>query len=80
MAVRPKPKFCAQKRISITRRDASTDADLNDRMHRYPDRQFASQYERTLEIVVDPVRARFSAWYELFPRSTGPGADQARHL
>jgi starch synthase (maltosyl-transferring) len=28
-------------------------------------------YERTLEVVVDPVRARFSAWYEMFPRSFG---------
>ena len=26
-------------------------------------------YERTLEVVVDPVRARFGAWYEMFPRS-----------
>jgi starch synthase (maltosyl-transferring) len=26
-------------------------------------------YERTLAVVVDPVRARFSTWYELFPRS-----------
>ncbi len=28
-----------------------------------------STYEKTLEVVVDPVRARFSAWYEMFPRS-----------
>jgi starch synthase (maltosyl-transferring) len=28
-------------------------------------------YERTLEVLVDPVRARFSAWYEMFPRSFG---------
>ncbi len=28
-------------------------------------------------MVVDPIRARFSAWYELFPRSTSP--DPARH-
>ena len=27
------------------------------------------EYERVLEVVVDPERARFSAWYELFPRS-----------
>jgi starch synthase (maltosyl-transferring) len=26
-------------------------------------------YEGTLEVAVDPVRARFSAWYEMFPRS-----------
>jgi starch synthase (maltosyl-transferring) len=28
-------------------------------------------YEKTLEVVVDPVRARFSSWYECFPRSFG---------
>ncbi len=28
-------------------------------------------YDKTLEVVVDPVRARFSAWYEMFPRSFG---------
>jgi starch synthase (maltosyl-transferring) len=28
-------------------------------------------FEKTLEVVVDPVRARFSAWYEMFPRSFG---------
>ena len=31
-------------------------------------------FEPTLEIVVDPVHARFSSWYELFPRSTSPKA------
>ena len=29
------------------------------------------QYERVLEVIVDPPRARCSAWYELFPRSFG---------
>jgi len=37
---------------------------------KYPDRQFASESEQELAIVVDPVRARFSSWYEFFPRST----------
>lgn len=43
---------------------------LNDLLLACPDRRFATKYERELEIVVDPVRARFSAWYEFFPRST----------
>jgi starch synthase (maltosyl-transferring) len=43
----------------------------------YPDRRFASVYERELKIVVDPPRARFSSWYELFPRSTS--AQPGRH-
>jgi starch synthase (maltosyl-transferring) len=28
-------------------------------------------YEKILHVVVEPVRARFSSWYELFPRSFG---------
>ncbi|MFL5797360.1 MAG: maltotransferase domain-containing protein [Actinomycetota bacterium] len=42
-------------------------------MRRYPDRRFATQYDRELIVWVEPERARFSAWYELFPRSTGAG-------
>ena len=30
-----------------------------------------SVFEQVLEVVVDPVLARFSAWYEMFPRSFG---------
>ncbi len=41
-------------------------------MLRYPDRRFATEMERELVLIVDPVRARFSSWYELFPRSTSP--------
>ena len=28
-----------------------------------------TQYEKELTVVVDPVKARFGAWYEMFPRS-----------
>ncbi|HEX4927863.1 MAG TPA: alpha-1,4-glucan--maltose-1-phosphate maltosyltransferase [Burkholderiales bacterium] len=34
-----------------------------------PDPARVLTYERTLFVNVDPVRARFSTWYELFPRS-----------
>lgn len=47
-----------------------TDAALDRTMKRYPDRSLASRFERELALVVDPVRARFSSWYEVFPRST----------
>jgi starch synthase (maltosyl-transferring) len=40
-------------------------------MARAVDRTFATHYPRVLEIVVDRVRSRFSAWYEFFPRSFG---------
>ena len=55
----------------------ATDPLLHELVLRYPDKRFATESDRELCIVVDPVRARFSSWYELFPRST---AEQAgRH-
>jgi starch synthase (maltosyl-transferring) len=60
----------------IDRRDNAIDPALNEVMRKYPDRRFASEFERELVIVVDPVRARFSSWYELFPRSTAPDPGQ----
>ena len=47
----------------------STDA-LLAVMRRHPDRRFASR-STELPLVVDRERARFGAWYELFPRSQG---------
>ncbi|MCU0727076.1 MAG: alpha-1,4-glucan--maltose-1-phosphate maltosyltransferase [Planctomycetes bacterium] len=38
----------------------------------WPDLEAATTYERTLRVVVDRERAAFSAWYEIFPRSTSP--------
>ena len=40
-------------------------------MARHVDRSNATRYARVLRMVVEPERARFSAWYELFPRSLG---------
>jgi starch synthase (maltosyl-transferring) len=45
-------------------------------MARHPDREFATRHPRLVEVVVDPPRARFSSWYELFPRSCG---DDGKH-
>ncbi len=42
---------------------------------RYPDLSYATRYEREVPLWVDRERARFSAWYELFPRSTGASED-----
>jgi starch synthase (maltosyl-transferring) len=44
---------------------------------RYPDLSLASVAEKELRLWVDRERARFSSWYELFPRSTSP--DPTRH-
>jgi len=43
----------------------------------YPDLSLASINEREIHLWVDRERARFSSWYELFPRSTSP--DPSRH-
>jgi starch synthase (maltosyl-transferring) len=39
-------------------------------MRRNAERRFACTYEPAFGVVVDRERARFGAWYELFPRST----------
>ena len=44
---------------------------------RYPDLSFATLAAHELHLWVDRERARFSSWYELFPRSTSP--DPNRH-
>jgi starch synthase (maltosyl-transferring) len=41
-------------------------------MDRHADRRHEQPSERELEVLVDPRHARFSSWYELFPRSTAP--------
>ena len=50
---------------------AILDAEVLPLMRRHDPRRFATRYPRELEVVVDRERAAFSAWYELFPRSTG---------
>lgn len=45
------------------------DDDLAAAMTLYADREYQTEYDRVLEVVVDPERARFSSWYEMFPRS-----------
>lgn len=51
--------------------EIALDETLSDLISRYPDRSRATQYDRILEIEVERERARYSAWYEMFPRSAG---------
>jgi starch synthase (maltosyl-transferring) len=46
-------------------------------MQKYPDRQFAVTYPRELVVSVDRPRAKFSTWYEMFPRSCA--AEPGKH-
>jgi starch synthase (maltosyl-transferring) len=55
------------------RRELALGEELLELMNASPDRGFATISE-PLCVVVEPERAHFSAWYELFPRSCGPAA------
>ena len=48
--------------------------ELSEFMDKYPDRQFATTYPKELVVVVDREKARFSTWYEMFPRSSAPSS------
>jgi len=61
----------ASDRVDIALSDA-----LSIAMAKYPDRARATESE-TRRVWVDRVRARFGAWYEMFPRSTGPDANRS---
>jgi starch synthase (maltosyl-transferring) len=54
------------------RRQLGLDEELARLMSRYADRRLALGYGKELGVVVDDERARFSTWYELFPRSCSP--------
>ena len=53
------------------RATAGLAADLRAAMMRHADRSQATRYEHVLLVHVDRERARFGAWYEMFPRSAG---------
>ncbi|HEV2295738.1 MAG TPA: alpha-1,4-glucan--maltose-1-phosphate maltosyltransferase [Tepidisphaeraceae bacterium] len=46
-------------------------------MRRHAPRHFLAEWPSPVQIWVDRAKARFSTWYELFPRSTSP--DPSRH-
>ena len=62
----------ADRSVEGTRLKAmALDASLETLASRYPDRRLEARYGAELSLVVDRPRARFSSWYELFPRSAG---------
>ena len=54
--------------------EAALDPELEAMVSRYPPLDRVTLYERELPVVVDRPKARFSTWYEMFPRSCGTGA------
>jgi starch synthase (maltosyl-transferring) len=61
---------------SATGADQALSSDLAHLMACYSGRRFATTYDRSSPVVVDRERARFSTWYELFPRSWSPEPGQ----
>ena len=51
-------------------------ADLARLVAAHPDRALQTRHSPELRVAVDPALGRFSSWYEMFPRSTGP---EGRH-
>lgn len=51
---------------------AALDRTLVHLMQKYPDKTNATYYDKELWVVVDRKKARYSTWYEMFPRSCGP--------
>jgi starch synthase (maltosyl-transferring) len=60
------------KATAEERMQAAIDPELNTRMRPLSERKYATRYANDLQVTVDPVRARYSTWYELFPRSWSP--------
>ena len=62
---------------SATLKAVALDATLGSVAARYPDRHLEVRLPVELPLTVDRERARFSSWYELFPRSASP--EPGRH-
>ena len=50
------------------------DPELEALMEQFVECPFPAVYEKELAVIVDRPKARFSAWYEMFPRSCAPAA------
>lgn len=61
------------------RSERGLSAELAERMATVPDRRFASE-SAPRRVIVDREKARFSAWYEMFPRSVGPDPTRSATL
>jgi len=68
-------QFLRGQERTIDRVKMAVDPDLGRLMAGCPDRRQETAYARLLRVQVERPRARFSTWYELFPRScsTEPG-------
>jgi starch synthase (maltosyl-transferring) len=63
--------YAAQLRKGKAAATAALASDLVELMEQHADRSQSVVYGREVELTVEPVRARYGAWYEMFPRSAG---------
>lgn len=61
-----------RKAQAVALKELALNTDRAALVAQYPDRRFEYRYPRELALVADRERARYSTWYELFPRSTAP--------
>jgi len=60
------------QRAVATAAETALSEELAELMQRYADRRFAVTHPAELPVEVDRERARYSSWYEMFPRSASP--------
>ncbi len=58
-----------EKKIAL-----ALEEDLAELMSLHAERRFITSYDKELKVIVDREKARFSAWYEMFPRSCADNA------
>ncbi len=63
--------YATQLRKGKTEATAALGSDLPVLMERHADRSLSTAYGREVEVIVEVERARYGAWYEMFPRSAG---------
>ena len=61
----------AQLRKGKAFASAALSSDLAELMERHSDRSGSVTHGPEVELIVEPERARYGAWYEMFPRSAG---------
>ncbi len=66
---RPRRKTSPRDRLEL-----ALDDEMAALVHKHADHGRGTRYRKELEVWVDRERARFSAWYEMFPRSAAPEA------
>jgi starch synthase (maltosyl-transferring) len=74
--LRERAEVLRSAKTPVELRIHATDPTLHELALRYPDKRHATESEREYFVVVDPVRARFSSWYEFFPRSAAEVAGE----